>query len=83
MRVVSVPGRLVRHPVTRRVIDERGVLVDPHDVTFARLVADGDLAVAEDDEVPEVADAAPGASPAISADASAGTSAAGAAGAGE
>lgn len=48
MRVVSVPGRTVRHPVTRRVIDERGVLYDPHDVTIAQLINHGDLALAED-----------------------------------
>ena len=48
MRVVSVPGRTVRHPVTHRIIGEDGVLVDPHDVTFIRLIADGDLNIVSD-----------------------------------
>lgn len=49
MRVISVPGRLVRHPVTLRIIDEAGVLADPHNLIWINLIADGDVAVAEDE----------------------------------
>lgn len=51
MRVVRVPGRLVRHPVTNRIIDDRGVQVDPDDLAFATLIAAGDLVV-EPEEAP-------------------------------
>ncbi len=55
MRVISVPGRLVRHPVTKRVIDEAGVLIDPNDLTWVNLIADGDVALADDAPVEAVA----------------------------
>jgi len=48
MRVVSVPGRLVIDPETRRVVDETGIEVDPNNLVWARLIADGDVAVAAD-----------------------------------
>ena len=44
MRIVSVPDRLVRDPVTRRVVDAAGIDVDPTDPHWARLLADGDVA---------------------------------------
>lgn len=44
MRIVSVPDRLVRDPVTRRVVDAEGIDVDPTDPHWARLIADGDVA---------------------------------------
>ena len=47
MHVVAVPGRTVRHPVTRRVIDARGIPHDPNDLTIARYIADGDLDLVE------------------------------------
>ena len=50
MRVVSVPGRTIRNPATGRVIDDVGIEVSSHDVTFHTLVAHGDLAI-----VPEAA----------------------------
>ncbi|WP_260927369.1 hypothetical protein [Novosphingobium sp. 9] len=48
MRVVSVPGRRVVDPLSRRVVDEAGILVNPHDPTWNRLVRDGDVKVATD-----------------------------------
>jgi len=50
MRVVAVPGRLVRDPNTRRVVDDVGIEIDPDDVTWARLIADGDV---RDSDAPE------------------------------
>jgi hypothetical protein len=49
MRVVSVPGRTVRHPVTLRVITERGIPYDPYDFTIAQLINHGDLELVEDE----------------------------------
>lgn len=43
MRIVSVPGRLVRDPVTRRPVDADGLTIDPTDVYWSRLLADGDV----------------------------------------
>jgi len=43
MRVVAVPGRLVRDPATLRVIDDAGIEVDPNNVIWARMIADGDV----------------------------------------
>lgn len=43
MRVYSVPGRLVRDPATRRVVDADGVDVNPLDPHWVRLLADGDV----------------------------------------
>lgn len=48
MRIVSVPGRLVRDPATRRPVDETGIDVDPNDLHWARLLADEDVASAPD-----------------------------------
>lgn len=50
MRIVSVPGRLVRDPVTRRPVDADGLDIDPTDVYWTRLLADGDV-----EEAPELA----------------------------
>jgi len=44
MRIVSVPDRLVRDPATRRVVDEVGISIDPTDLYWSRLLADGDVA---------------------------------------
>lgn len=44
MRVVAVPGRMVRDHVTGRWVDADGVDVDPNDLTWARYLADGDVA---------------------------------------
>jgi hypothetical protein len=43
MRVINVPGRLVRHPQTGLPITEAGANVDENDLTIARYLADGDL----------------------------------------
>lgn len=43
MLIISVPGRLVRDPVTRRVVDETPIEIDPLDLTWSRLLADGDV----------------------------------------
>lgn len=55
MQIVSVEGRLVRDPVTRRVVDTAGIDVDPSDPYWARMLADGDVAPA-----PETPPAKPG-----------------------
>ncbi len=46
MRIVSVPGRLVRDPATRRVVDDAGIDIDPNDLYWSRLLADGDVVAA-------------------------------------
>ncbi|WP_082467117.1 DUF2635 domain-containing protein [Sphingomonas sp. Leaf25] len=46
MRIVSVPDRLVRDPATRRVVDDAGITIDPTDLYWARLLADGDVVAA-------------------------------------
>lgn len=43
MQIVSVPGRLVRDPATRRVVDDTGVDIDPIHPHWSRLLADGDV----------------------------------------
>lgn len=43
MIIVSVPDRLVRDPATRRVVDDAGITIDPTDVYWSRLLADGDV----------------------------------------
>lgn len=48
MRIVSVPGRLVRDPVTRRAVTEAGIDVNSQDLYWARLLADGDVEHAPD-----------------------------------
>ena len=52
MRIVSVLGRLVRDPATRRPVDETGIDVEPTDLHWARLLADGDVAIVTDDAAP-------------------------------
>lgn len=54
MRITAVPGRLVRDPATRRVVDAEGITIDPADPHWSRLLADGDVA-----EAPEVEPADP------------------------
>ncbi len=58
MRIVAVPGRLVRDPVTRRLLDAQGIPFDPNDFYWARLIADGDAEVVEDLEPEPEPDAA-------------------------
>jgi len=43
MRIVSAPDRLVRDPATRRVVDTDPITINPTDVYWARLLADGDV----------------------------------------
>lgn len=43
MIIVSAPGRLVRDPATRRVVDAAGITIDPTDVYWSRLIADADV----------------------------------------
>jgi hypothetical protein len=50
MRVISVPGRLVRHPQTGLAITEAGANVDENDLTIARYLADGDLQIEPTEE---------------------------------
>lgn len=45
MRVYSVPGRLVRDPATRRVVDADGVDVNPLDPHWVRLINDEDVSL--------------------------------------
>jgi hypothetical protein len=51
MQVFAVPGRLVRDPATRRVVDNDGIAVDPNDPHWVRLLEDGDVAT-EPQDVP-------------------------------
>lgn len=48
MKIVSVPGRLVRDPATRRIVDDAGIDVDPADLSWTRMIADGDVAIADE-----------------------------------
>ena len=43
MDIVSVPGRLVRDPATRRVVDQAGLSINPDDPYWSRLLVDGDV----------------------------------------
>jgi hypothetical protein len=43
MDIVSVPGRLVRDPVTRRVVDQTPITIDETEPYWVRLLADGDV----------------------------------------
>jgi hypothetical protein len=52
MRIVSVPGRLVRDPVTRRPVDADGLTIDPTDVYWARLLTDDDVQEAPEPTAP-------------------------------
>lgn len=47
MQIFAVPGRLVRDPATRRVVDDAGPTIDPNDLYWARLLADGDVVPGE------------------------------------
>lgn len=51
MRVVSVPGRHVRHWVTGRVIDELGIAYDPFCTTTQFYLGCGDLVLTQDEPV--------------------------------
>ncbi len=53
VRIVAVPDRLVRDPATRRPVDEVGIDVDPLDLTWSRMIADGDVAVVADEPEPK------------------------------
>lgn len=54
MQILSAPGALVRDPVTKRVVSTTEPLeVDPADVHWARLLADGDLIAAPDPVEPD------------------------------
>ena len=58
MQIVSVPGRLVRDPVTLRVVGSEPITIDPTDFYWSRLIEDGDVADASLVTAP-AADAAP------------------------
>lgn len=59
MRVVSVPGRLVRHWVTGRVIDAQGIAYNPFCTTTQFYLGCGDLVLAEDEVAADPAPAEP------------------------
>jgi hypothetical protein len=59
VRIVAVPDRLVRDPATRRPVDAVGIDVDPLDLTWSRMIADGDVAVADDQAALEATESAP------------------------
>lgn len=46
MRIIAVEGRVARDPHTRRIVDADGQDIDPADIHWARLLADGDVAEA-------------------------------------
>ena len=52
MRVRPAPGLTVRHPVTREIIPEDGITVEPTDRSVARLVQAGDVVVDDAPEIP-------------------------------
>lgn len=52
MLIVAVPGRLVRDPDTRRVVDENPIEIDETNPAWARLLADGDVAAAPAPKAP-------------------------------
>ncbi|MDR6850389.1 DUF2635 domain-containing protein [Sphingomonas sp. BE137] len=64
MKIVSVPGRLVRDPATQRSVDSDGIDIDPTDLNWARLLADGDVVEAPADTPPAPKGASPRAAPA-------------------
>jgi hypothetical protein len=49
MRIMPVPDRLVLDPETRRAVGEEGLTVDPTNFYWARMIADGDVAVVDED----------------------------------
>lgn len=59
VRIVAVPDRLVRDPATRRPVDEVGIDVDPLDLTWSRMIDDGDVAVVDDAAALEPTKSAP------------------------
>ncbi|MDR7259875.1 hypothetical protein J2X47_004081 [Sphingomonas sp. BE270] len=63
MKIVSVPGRLVRDPATRRPVDSDGIDIDPTDLVWARLLADGDVAAAPVEAPPAPKGASPRTAP--------------------
>jgi hypothetical protein len=52
MRVVPAPDRLVRDPQTGRQVDADGITIEPTDLYWARLLADGDVVEAPADPAP-------------------------------
>ncbi|MGY2732388.1 hypothetical protein [Sphingomonas sp. UYP23] len=58
VRIVAVPDRLVRDPLTRRPVDEVGIDIDPLDLTWSRMIADEDVAVVDDEPSLEATDPA-------------------------
>jgi hypothetical protein len=45
MRIVSVPGRRIVDPISRRVVDEAGLEVSEFDPFWTHLIEDGDVAI--------------------------------------
>lgn len=43
MHVKPAPGLQVRDPVTKQLVPEEGIEIDPTDLIWSRLVRDGDL----------------------------------------
>lgn len=43
MKVIPAPGAIVRDPVTKRVLDDHGLVIDPDDPHWARLLKDKDV----------------------------------------
>ncbi len=52
MFIMPVPGRLVRDPETRRAVGEEGLTIDPTNLYWARVVADGDVVEAPEPKAP-------------------------------
>lgn len=47
MFVKPAPGTLVRDPATKSFVPEEGMTVDPNNLDWARMVADGSVVVAD------------------------------------
>ncbi len=43
MRVIPAPGLQVRDPATLQMVPPEGIDIDPTDLTWARLLQDGDV----------------------------------------
>lgn len=61
MRIMPVPDRLVRDPETRREVGEEGLTVDPTNLYWARMIADGDVVEVKEPEAPAAPEEEPAA----------------------
>lgn len=53
MRIMPVPDRLVLDPETRRAVGPEGLTVEPTNLYWARMIADGDVVVIDETQEPQ------------------------------